>query len=516
MALHFDLFRRLEPRRPAGNLDLGFQARVADPAWFLARQWQLGEHQGEDAGSPVMISYAATQLPIDPLNGDPGLDPLVIPPEVIVESEPDDWWTTGRRVRLGRAAAPHLPGGLTPDEDTGLRLGSLAPPYDGFSGDYDGLACYRARAGLGLPATVFAEVPSTVPADLWDPAELVYSASFTTGAGTGPILDVPRHDGGDLDWYSVRSPSAATDLSAVSVTTQLTGDVLPNRMEYPGAPQPRWWQIEDAKVDVGGFPPDRSHLATMLLIDLVVSHADDWFSFPVLATAGTVVTIDSVRIRDTFEDVIEAHAPADWTLFDVTGLPVSSLVVWPTVATPLSGTVLDEVIVGVDEDANLLWAIERRAGARELAAAPAAPVDPGPSPAGTIDAGTRKSYTYQPSSSVAAYWHPYEIHEIDGRRRFVQSRLADLRTRPPTLMPEPVSDLLADPHAPAAGPVHQIEPATVPTSGLRLERRYLLGRASDGRPVLWRQRRRLPLLTPPVSGLRFDILEQQPPLGQAP
>src|SRR6185437_15985732 len=157
------------------------------------------------------------------------------------------------------------------------------------------------------PATVFADVPGTVPADLWDPAELVYTASFTTGDGAGPTLDVPRHDGGDLDWYSVRSPSTtATDLTAVPVTTQLSGDVLPNRMEYPGAPQPRWWQIEDAKVDVGGFPPDRSHLATMLLIDLVVSHADDWFSFPVQATAGTVVTIDSVTIRDTFEDLVEA------------------------------------------------------------------------------------------------------------------------------------------------------------------------------------------------------------------
>jgi hypothetical protein len=27
-------------------------------------------------------------------------------------------------------------------------------------------------------------------------------------------------------------------------------------------------QIEDAKVDIGGFPPDRSHLATMLLMDI--------------------------------------------------------------------------------------------------------------------------------------------------------------------------------------------------------------------------------------------------------
>jgi len=144
---------------------------------------------------------------------------------------------------------------------------------------------------------------------------------------------------------------------------------------------------------------------------------------------------------------------------------------------------------------------------------PAQAVDSGPAPAGQLVVDARKVYAYQPSSSVPAYWHPYEIHEIDGRRRFVQSRLADLRTRPPTPMPAPVSDLLADPAAPAAGPVHQIEPATIPVTGLRLERRYVLGRASDGTPRLWRQRRRLPLLTPPVSGLRFDILEQQAQLS---
>ena len=509
MALRYDLYRRLEPRRPSGNLDIGFRAAVHDPAWFLARQWQLGEHQGEDAGSPVMISYVASQVPVDLYAGDPAMDPQVIPPEAIVESEPEDWWTTGRRIRLGQAASGHLPNGLAAEQDAALRLDDLAPPYDRFSGAYDGLACYRARVTLGLPDEVFADVPSREPADLWDAAELVYSASFGTGGGTGPVLDVPRHDGGDLDWFSVRSADAGTPTTSWPAPVE----VLPNRLHYPGAPQPRWWQIEDAKVDVGGFPPDRSHLATMLLIDLVVSHADDWFSFPVAATAGTVVTMHSVQVRDTFDDVIDLAAPTDWSLFETTGLSPTSLVVWPTVATPLNGPALDEVVIGVDEDANLLWAVERRADGRELAPQPAGPITPGPDPVGQLAADGRKSYSYLPSSSVAPYWHPYEIHEIDGRRRFVQSRMADLRTRPPTLMPAPVSDLLADPAAPPQGPVHQIEPATVPTTGMRLERRYVLGRASDGTPVLWRQRRRLPLIAPPVSGLRFDILEEQATLS---
>jgi hypothetical protein len=35
------------------------QARIYDPLWLLARQWQLGEFQGEDNGSPIMARWRA-------------------------------------------------------------------------------------------------------------------------------------------------------------------------------------------------------------------------------------------------------------------------------------------------------------------------------------------------------------------------------------------------------------------------------------------------------------------------
>ena len=49
----------------------------------------------------------------------------------------------------------------------------------------------------------------------------------------------------------------------------------------------------------------------------------------------------------------------------------------------------------------------------------------------------------------------------------------------------------------------------IPTLGLRLERRAMLARGTDGRPVLWTQRRRLPLLAPPAPKLRFDVLQEE-------
>src|SRR5438093_12180889 len=44
---------RLEPRSRNAEMNTTLQARIYDPLWLLARQWQLGEFQGEDCGSPV-------------------------------------------------------------------------------------------------------------------------------------------------------------------------------------------------------------------------------------------------------------------------------------------------------------------------------------------------------------------------------------------------------------------------------------------------------------------------------
>jgi hypothetical protein len=47
--------------------------------------------------------------------------------------------------------------------------------------------------------------------------------------------------------------------------------------------------------------------------------------------------------------------------------PLVVVVVWPSATTPLTGPVLDAVVLGVDEDANVLWAVELRADRQDLA-----------------------------------------------------------------------------------------------------------------------------------------------------
>jgi hypothetical protein len=505
MPLIFDAVRRLEANPTLSDLGRGFRAEVADPAWLLGRQWQLGEHMGEDASSPVRVSYRANLTAIDPVGGDPNQDPRTTPAEAIVESEPGDFWTPGRRVLAGRTVTLAADAAGTPiSPDPSLLLEGLPTPYDVLDGTgMDGRVLWERRADLSLDEGWFGALrpPDPEPTDVWDPAEFSYSTTFEAGGAT---LRLERHDGGDLDWYSVDADDPVPSPSSPAAPSV----VFPSRVRFPGAPLPRWWQIEDAAVDVGGYPPDRSHLATTLLVDLIVNQSDDWFSFAVDASAGHVVTLEDVVVTDSFGDTWTIDPPGDgWSLFATEGLSRRSLVVWSRTGTPLSGQVLDEVTLGIDEDANLVWAVEQRLRGRHVATDEDLP----PEPPAVLDASGRPGFAYRPATRVPRHWHPYVVEAVNGRRRFVQGRAADLSGPTAQLLPAAESDLLVDAAAGGTHPVHQVEPAAIPPDGVRVERRAMLARRTDGSPVLWRQRRRQPLLSPPALRLRFDALESIPP-----
>ena len=50
-------WNRLEGRPRSADFERSLRAEVRDPLWFLTRQWQYGEFEGEDAGSPIEVSF---------------------------------------------------------------------------------------------------------------------------------------------------------------------------------------------------------------------------------------------------------------------------------------------------------------------------------------------------------------------------------------------------------------------------------------------------------------------------
>lgn len=508
MAVNFQTYSRLEPVGGQRDFEAGFRAAVHDPVWFLARQWQMGEHQGENASSPVLAEYILRQEAI--ASPSPDFDPTKIPAEAIVESELDDWWTMGRRIRVGNHLAQHPAVQGRPE----FQFNDPPPPYEAFRGAFDGKALWDARGDLHLPVDAFGdEVPPAESPQSWDSEQLLYQQmddnSFRTAHHR---LQVKRHTGGRMDWHSVDGVTHAEPLQVL----EGSNEVLPVGLQYPGAPNKRWWQIEDAAVDLGGYPPDSAHVPTAMLTNLIFSHSDDWFLFPVTAYAGHVATMLNLTITDGFNrkytstDYKGLQPPEHWMLFKTAGLPDESLVLWHVAELPLESGTIERVQFGIDEQSNLLWAVERVVDSREVTSVS---LDDAANPklnAGSPPANTTKprEYVYVPGEGIAPYWHPYEIVELNDRRMLVLRGLTDLSRREPIPMPPPQAQVLKA-GTPDTPKIHEVLPVAIPSNGIEIERRWMLARDTSGNPVLWIQRQRKPLRTPPARRLRFDVMEEQ-------
>lgn len=98
MALSLTTWMKLAPVSRNQDMATGLQACIYDPLWLLARQWQLGEFQGEDNGSPAMAQWVGecarlTRFFPGPLPGTQHVagKPLQgdsLPLETLVECEP--------------------------------------------------------------------------------------------------------------------------------------------------------------------------------------------------------------------------------------------------------------------------------------------------------------------------------------------------------------------------------------------------------------------------------------------
>src|SRR4051812_31830245 len=84
------MWSRLEPLPTSDDVSEALQAKVADPLWMLARQWQFNEFQGEDAGSPIAADLRISGVPVTSLVKD-GVPPVALtgtpPIETLVERE---------------------------------------------------------------------------------------------------------------------------------------------------------------------------------------------------------------------------------------------------------------------------------------------------------------------------------------------------------------------------------------------------------------------------------------------
>jgi hypothetical protein len=572
---------RLEPHSQTDDLSVGLAARTHDPLWLLARQWQIGEFTAEDAGSPVQARLRVEHAPLTRYRpGPPGspagppvaYDPAVLPLEALVEREPVLAHPAARPdVRLAAVAGAQFlrnleaegvgryrhvytarhPLTVPPDDGrldatsrrfvtvmagavpdgVGLRaelrstltaVGGALPAEPAVAAADQAAVTRAARSWLGWFASHISEPADSSTA--WQSSRLEYEFAVAAPAPNGEItLVAPEYAEGRLDWYALERHAGAplgaeADRSRMRTVTRT---VIPTPVTFRGMPAARWWELEEAEVDLGSVQAGPTDLLRLLLVGFAVEFGNDWFVVPVELEVGAVCRVRSLVVTDTFgqRTLIRPYAQIDaprrdWRLFCLHGAPAATgtaddtaelLVLCPSLAGALHSEPVEEVLFLRDEMANVAWAVERTvasATGAPLDRAEAAPPPPPPPPV-PADGGERSGLRYRLSTTVPEHWLPLVPVRVEASRPDVRLRrgrvLLDRDGQPVT--PAPLGRIL-EPDRPL-----ELFEEEVPRTGTRISRTYQHTRWSDGSAVAWVGRRKQPGTGEGWSGLRFDVIE---------
>lgn len=438
---------RLEPQCTNADIGTSSSARVFDPLWMLTRQWQMGEFQAEDAGTPIQARVRATastlcrrfsgELPKPsatpapvPIAAQP-YNPAQTPLEVLVErrrmranDEKDARMLTFaveaglhflrmletqamskyRQVFIARLALQPLTtvGSPVIDDPSTRYLQSMV----GRAPDGRQLATLLRTSGpaqlVADPALNIAVVdrakvqqaaanwlvwydsmysePGATGDDAWNPPRLEYAlsvgAKLSANAGDEMTYSASEIDG-PIDWssFDVNSQAFLTTAGDQGFTP-IVEATIPAPVTFPGAPAPRFWEMEDARLAYGLVPVGPTDLAQLLMIEYVSSYGNDWFVVPLTLSVGSVTRVESLVVTDTFgvRSLIRpigdpAIPPAHFSLWQSSFRNPNSLsaarvatnrfFLPPTLPRTIDSGPLEDVLFMRDEMANLAWAIER-------------------------------------------------------------------------------------------------------------------------------------------------------------
>jgi hypothetical protein len=356
-------WNRIEPRPRSTDFSRSLRAEIRDALWMLTRQWQLGEFEGEDAGSAVLarLSIEATRITRYAARGGPAVAFTGAPPlETQVERErvPLDALTRaqmGRRwlrllVRAGVSQAgqalfrrafafPAVPGPTLADAE----LYAYRPAWQFLAAAagraMDGGALWERIREYGIAATdlvfegerlgaedrprveaaqaeflawfdrLFSQPGATEPS-AWVPERLEYdfACAAPEPGGGQTVLGAEEYAHGRLDWYAFdvdARPEAALGqpaggLAENDVVRRETLTFIPTAVAFGGMPNARWWEFEDRRTDVGGIDAETTELARLLLAEFTLVYANDWMVVPYRLPIGSLCQVLGLAVVDTF------------------------------------------------------------------------------------------------------------------------------------------------------------------------------------------------------------------------
>jgi len=548
------------------------QARVHDPLWLLARQWQFGEFRGTDGGSPVIARFRGEASRLDRyLPAVPAGDASSaakeykseeLPLEALVEREPVRA-EHGPTVRLAAEAGLHFlrlldrQGAKEATRTAFVKAYPLRRPaeeaLDGETLRFWNVMSQRVPDSTDLYAAVrlerspvdwlppelrmeqpaevdkvaratekwltwydelFSETDNELTA--WRPERMEYGFAVSTHTAEREevVLTAREYAGGHLDWYSFDFDEGVSLGSSSEIELDsITATSIPAPISFRGMPAARWWEFEDAQIDLGAVEADPEDLARLLLVEFALIYGNDWFVMPVELKVGSICRPRSLLVIDTFGErtLIRPYtevdgAAAPWRMFHVSPdfffLP-------PSLAANLQSAPTEEVLLMRDEMSNMAWAVERiiesPAGRRlrrfeafqeeqELRRRERERSGTAEQPAAGL------SLVYRLASNVPPHWIPLLPERVDE---------GSIRLRRGTMMQPDGSPMPIRPKGRILEPNRALSlfEEEVSRAGVRITRAYQYARWIDGSTHLWIARRKQLGRGEGSSGLRFDIVE---------
>ncbi len=556
---------RLEPSPRSPEVEEGLAARVHDALWLLARQWQFGEFQGKDAGTPVTVHAAGAANPVTAWRGlnqkdwtqfpEPSgpLGALVETPlDALVETEDEAGPSLRERVEAGahfirllsvklvqlvpafRQAHPFGEENFDP---------SLPPEKTFVSDSLFAAIARRTPDGLSLRATVQAVVandPQPVPVEdddkptlidvckdwldwydkeihaetnagtavTWQEHRMEYGFKVSTPAADGTVLVAEGYRGDGLDWFDFDiAPGEDADPGGKAKGIDVTA--VPHPVHFAGMPLPRFWAMEDALCDFGSIEAAPNDIGRLLMVEFTTLYGNDWFVLPLKIQAGAYSVLDQVTVTDVFGRIF-VLTPAgqddpNWNLF--------SLNVRDAAGSVREGLLLPPASAHLMEGSPVETVLYLRDEMADLAWGVEARFENtlGRSldrrsawvAPGALAAGTPDLPAYRVQTVVPDYWIPLAPEKVG---EAIHLRLVPLESvdGEQTATAEPKGILLrsADP-----GDRLWLFEEEIPREGTLVDRVYRLARWQDGRTSLWSARRRRVGRGEGSSGLRFDVLD---------
>ncbi|MFD4959591.1 hypothetical protein [Microbacterium sp. NPDC058389] len=523
---------RVEPVSRAVDPGQTLAALVADPLWMLASQRRLGELDGEDAGSPVRVSFSVAAVPIDGwsagLDTAERYDPRSQVLEALVTGEPSGPAVSVRdRIDAGRRLAASLPADVVdalrahfPLDASGvgdplLRTAGTRFP-DGVEVAREAAKRSADAASLGLSAAQwttsrpalasFARWCTTtfgLGAPTWHAERL--ERRFELLSGDTPVLRAPAHTREEIDVADLELTAEGVQLADAAVAEGEASVLrIPTVIRFPGMPNDRYWEFEDARISLARIDAATHDLARLALVEFSTVYGNDWFTFPASIRPGTIARVVDLVSVDTFgqQQLIAPAALDAWALYTPSGPGTTRarLVVPATTPATVTGPVVEDVAFVRDENANLVWGLERvvtdaagdvhdlvgeyAAAVRDAAALPA-------------DA----ELVYRLMTDVPEHWIPFLPVQLRDRRSvaLVEAVLPRSIDGEEEVVVEPRSSVLQELRH------HALHEEEVPRAGVVVRRRWQLGRSADGGRHTWTARSVSTGRGEGASGLEFDI-----------